>query len=209
MAWEVNNVIAAILVIGVISIAFKDNIFFKFVERIFIGITLGITLTAAYGVIVNNGIIPILQGNYLVIVADIMGLLLLSRFSKSYSWLSRYTLALIVGMSLAIFTRTAISALIIGSIAAVVNTPLITNNLLGTVSNLYAWVGLVAGLVYFVFTTGGIPKQGKPIFNIFSRIGRYTIMIYFGVYFGSTVLGRETVLLERISFVLRTFGIIP
>jgi hypothetical protein len=58
-------------------------------------------------------------------------------------------------------------------------------------------VGTFAGLLYFFFS-----KEHKGAFGTISRIGTWFLMITFGAAFGYTVMGRMSLLIGRIDFLM-------
>jgi hypothetical protein len=208
MALDLVTLVSAFFVICILSIAFRDNILYKFAERTFVGLMLGITITTSITVVINNGINPILKGQYFPIVAIILGLLLLTRLTPKQAWLGRYPIALITGLGLALWARSAVEANILQSIRPLMNSSLITTDVPRTAGMLFAWIGTIGGLSYFVFATGGMPKPLKPINDVLSRLGRYALMMYMGVAYAMTLMGRETLLLDRVLFLLRAFGLV-
>ena len=209
MAFEINNLVAAFFVIALWSILYKDTKLYRFAERTFVGITIGITIVSAYTTIKNNAFIPLTQGVYIVLIPIILGVLMLTRFSKKNAWLSRYPLVIVIGLGIALWTRTAIEGNIISNIKPILTTPIITPLFDKTLGNIYSWIGLVGGLFYFLFATTGLPSSTKKGAEYLNTIGRYIIMIMLGTSFANTLLGRSSMMLERVLFLLRTFGIVP
>ena len=209
MAWDLVTMMSALLVIFVMSIAFRDNILYKFAERTVVGLGIGIIVTNGVITIMNNAITPISKGQWLPIVAVVLGLMLLAKFIPGQIWITKYPLSLILGLGLALFVRSSIEANILGSIRPLMNTPIIGSNIWETLGNTYAFVGLIGGLTYFVFADRGIPKPLTPLFKDVGKIGRYVLMMYMGVSYAVVLLGRETLLLERVLFILRAFQIVP
>jgi hypothetical protein len=90
--------IAAICSIAVFSSVFKDNKVYQAAEHIFVGSGAGYALAQAYRNIVIQGWRPVFNdGRWLLIVPLLLGLLLYTRFIKGYEWLSRWSMAVLIG----------------------------------------------------------------------------------------------------------------
>ena len=96
--------IAALLTLGIFSFLYKDNPVYKFCEHLFVGVSAGywVVLTA------NSSIWPnLLQPlftnftagrNALLLIPLTLGILLFSRFFPRGDWLSRWSIAFILGV---------------------------------------------------------------------------------------------------------------
>jgi hypothetical protein len=73
--------------------------------------------------------------------------------------------------------------------------PLFTGNLLTTVDNLVLVVGTILSLSYFILS-----REQTGSWGTITRIGKYFILITLGAVFGSTVLGRMQIIIQRIQF---------
>ena len=99
------NIIVILLMLSVLSFVFKDNHFFKFTERLLVGVSAG------YGflIIFNAGFIkkiwvPLFYStgtnNFFqvmnIILPCLLGLLFFTSFSKKYGFLAKYPLAFLL-----------------------------------------------------------------------------------------------------------------
>jgi len=183
--------IAALLTLAIYSFLYKDNPFYKFAEYLLVGISIG------YGVSIywHNTIItkvynPLVhEKDFLVIIPLILGLLMFSRFFKSYSHLSRMPIAFIVGAGTGLSIPSSFEFLfkqVQGTMPASLD-----------VGNLIIIVGVITTLVYFFFS-----MEHKGFVGKVSRIGITFIMIAFGAAFGYTIMARISLLIGRIQFLL-------
>jgi hypothetical protein len=67
-------------------------------------------------------------------------------------------------------------------------------------NNLLVVIGVVSGLFYFYFS-----KAHKGVMGTISRIGIWILMVGFGAGFGLTVMGRVSLLVERVLFLKNYF----
>jgi len=103
--------VAAGLTLAIFSFLYKDNPFFKFGEHLYIGISVGYSIT----LLVFNFMIPkwwtplFREGRMSLLVPTALGLLIWTRFFPRFSWLSRWAFAFVVGFGAGIAIPRTIS----------------------------------------------------------------------------------------------------
>ena len=197
--WETIGIwLGAFLTLCIFSFLYKDNPFYKLAEHLFVGISAGYWATLEYHNVFRPNLWDPLtrEGKLLLIVPFIFGLLLFSRFTKKYSWLSRWPMALIIGIYAGITIVGYGSGDLILQIHANL-LPLWTDNWLTSVNNILLTVGVITGLIYFFFS-----KEHKGALGVGSKIGIWFLMISFGASFGYTVMSRMSLLIGRVYFLL-------
>jgi hypothetical protein len=141
----------------------------------------------------------------------ILGLLLLMRLSSKVGWLSRWSLAFIVGTTAGLNFIRYLRSDFIEQISSTMLPLLVdwrgfgaffSNLSLNTggqfVAILTNWViffGTICGIIYFFFS-----KEHTGAFGRASRVGIWVLMITFGAAFGYTVMGRISLLVGRLTF---------
>ncbi|MBN1902985.1 hypothetical protein JW926_16800 [Candidatus Sumerlaeota bacterium] len=93
--------VAAGITLAVYSFLYKDNPFYKLAEHLYIGVSTGYLIVIAW----NDAILPqfvvklFFQSPpaYVVLIPGIMGLMMYTRFIKGVSWVSRISLAFVIG----------------------------------------------------------------------------------------------------------------
>jgi hypothetical protein len=181
--------VGAITAIGIYSVLYKDNPFYRLVEHIFIGASAGIAVVVGFQTFKNTAWAPMLKGNYWLIVAMLLGLLLYARYFQSISWLNRLPLSLLMGTSAGVAMRGAVESQIVGQIGAtMVN--------LRSVNAWIIFLGTILSLSYFFLTwkLGGVSGWAP-------KWGRYFMMAAFGASFGNTVMGRVSAAIGRFQFI--------
>jgi hypothetical protein len=189
--------LGAFFTLCIFSFLYKDNPFYKLAEHVFVGISAG------YGVALEfqNVFLPNLwnpltkEGRLIMLVPFVLGLLLFTRFVSRISWLSRWSIGLLIG----IYSGIAIIGFGSGDLVAQIHGNLLPlwrgNNLLTLFNNWILTVGLITCLIYFFFS-----KEHKGSFGILARVGVYFLMISFGASFGYTVMSRMSLLIGRFYF---------
>jgi len=195
--------VSAVLTLLIFSFLYKDNPFYKFAEHLFVGISAGYGVALEYHNVflpnlwrpLNDVSIP-LANRLPLLLPFVFGLLLFTRFFEKISWLSRWSLALIIG----IFAGIAIIGYGSGDLVLQIHAnllPIWTDKWLTSFNNLLLTVGLITSLIYFFFS-----KEHKGAFGATARVGIWFLMISFGASFGYTVMSRMSLLIGRVYFLL-------
>jgi hypothetical protein len=200
--WETIGIwFGAFLTLCIFSFLYKDNPFYKLAEHLFVGISAGYWATLEYHNVFRPNLWDPLtrEGRLLLIVPFIFGLLLFSRFTKKYSWLSRWPMALIIGIYAGITIVGYGSGDLILQIHANL-LPLWTDHWFTSLNNILLTVGVITGLIYFFFS-----KEHKGALGAGAKVGIWFLMISFGASFGYTVMSRMSLLIGRVYFLLGTW----
>ncbi len=187
--------VGAVAAIGIYSVLYKDNPFYKLVEHVFVGASAGIAVVTGIQTFKNTAWAPMVKGNYWLIAPMLLGLLLYARYFQKVQWLNRMPLALLMGTSAGVAMRGAVESQIVGQLSATMV------NLAGKTfwAILNAWIiflGTILTLSYFFLTW----KSGKTA-GWGPKIGRYFMMAAFGAAFGNTVMGRVSAAIGRFQFI--------
>jgi hypothetical protein len=187
--------IAAFLTLCIFSFLYKDNPFYKFAERLVGGVATGYwTMLLFYTNFMDKVYSPIfVNGQFVYIIPALLGIMMWARFSKKFSWLSRYSIAFYIGISSGVSIPVSLYTYLFKQLEATIRTPL-TMSVAGLNMFLIV-VAVLAALVYFFFSTAH-----KGVFGAASKLGIYVIMIGFGAGFGLTVMGRIALLVQRVIF---------
>ncbi len=197
--------IAAFLTLCIFSFLYKDNPFYKFAERLVAGVATGYwTMLLFYTNFTDKVLTPIfVNAQYVYIVPTLLGVLMWTRFSKKFAWLSRYSIAFYIGISSGVAIPVSLYTYLFKQLEATIRTP-ISMSIAG-LNMLLIVIAVLSALIYFFFSTAH-----KGVFGAASRLGIYVIMIGFGAGFGLTVMGRVALLVQRIIFlkgyILGVFG---
>ncbi len=182
--------IAGILIIMLYSFLYKENPFFRFAEHLYIGVGAGHALVVGFGNVRNQGWTPLVSGNMMMIIPLILGILLYTRFFKSIAWISRLCISIPIGLGIGLALRGLPAAQILSQIRA-------TLVPLNSINNFILVFGVIGTLSYFFFTT----KQTKLVRGL-SEFGRWTMMVTFGITFGTAVFGQMSIYMGALYRVL-------
>lgn len=185
--------VGAIAAIGIYSVLYKDNPFYKLVEHVFVGASAGIAVVTGVQTFKNTAWAPMAKGNYWLVVPMLLGLLLYARYFGSVHWLNRIPLSFLMGTGAGVAMRGAVESQIVGQLSAtMVN--------LGSFNAWVIFLGTILSLSYFFLTW----KLGKTV-GWGPKIGRYFMMAAFGAAFGNTVMGRVSAAIGRFQFIFLTW----
>src|SRR5574341_996022 len=96
---DYGTVIAGILTLAILTFLYGDNPVYRMAESILVGVSIGYVLVITW----SNSIMDILyrplvhNGQLYLIVPLVFGLLMFGRFHRSTSFLSRYSMAVLIG----------------------------------------------------------------------------------------------------------------
>jgi len=195
----------AYLILSLFSFLYKDNPFYKFSEHIFAGLSAGYYVGLIWQtVIVQQLFNPILdEGEWMLIIPGILGVIMFARLIPKWSWVSRVSLAFVIGNTSGIYLMNALHGLIFKQMYATMGS--IAKGSGGGFADLLLAVVIVVGvvttLIYFYFS-----KEHKGVIGVTAKVGIWFIMISFGAHFGYTVMGRISLLIGRAEFLYYDWG---
>ncbi len=213
MATEILCVwIGAFITLCCFSFLYKDNPFYRFAESLFVGVSAGYYLSVVYfhqvlkpnllaklfPTFFNVGEAAKVAPDYWLIIPGFLGCLMLLRFSQKLAWVSRFTVAFVMGVSTGLTIVTSAQQYLIPQIAKAIKPIFIYGDIGQSISNTVLVVGSIACLFYFFFST----EHRGPVYGNLAKIGIWFLMISFGASFGATVMGRISLLIGRFAFLL-------
>jgi len=198
--------LAALFTIWIYSIAFRDNPFFKFAEHTFVGAAAGHSLVYGVDNIIRYGWAPLTAGNMLYAIVFILGIIMYMRYHKSYFWVSRVPMALIVGIGIGLTLRSTVTSEFIAQIISTAGMKVLGLDAWTGFSNLLFIIITLATVYYFVFT---YPRVHGGSLGIIPKIAKYGMMAAFGYSFANTVLSRFNMIYGRIDFLIYTWLVLP
>lgn len=190
--------IQALLIIMFMSQLYKDNFLYRFSEYTLIGVSVGHGSVLVYNNIVSMVYTPItVKGEFILLVPILLGFLIWTRLSKRYGWVSRWPMAVILGVATALAVRGAVKTQIYDQIVATVNLAVIQPTALATVNNFITLVTAICTVMYFLYF-----KEQKGAYGLAAKIGRITLMATFGNGIAMLFTSRVASLLAQMQFLL-------
>lgn len=204
------------LTLSTFSFLYKDNPFYRFAEHLVVGVSAGYFVI----ILIYNGLIPNLFNHLLVsgtftpkfdewwyVIPLILGLLMWTRFSKNYSWISRYPIGLYIGIATGIAIPLEMRNRVVQQVVGTVEKTSFDLDKAGMLGigegywDILLVILVVSALIYFFFS-----KEHKGWFGGMAKIGIYTLMIGFGASFGYTVMARISLFIQRVQFIRDWFS---
>lgn len=201
--------IGALLTVFTFSFLYKDNPFYKFAEHLVVGVSAGYFVV----LLIRTNLVPIISQKMFVadrgweldqwwyIIPLILGVMMWARFSKRLSWISRYPLALYIGIASGLTIPLELKNRVVEQLQATVlkfKFDMSNPDFLGVpqgVWDIVVVIGVISCLIYFFFS-----KEHKGWFGGSAKVGIYTLMIAFGASFGYTVMARISLFIQRIQY---------
>ena len=228
MSTDIEIWVGALFTLFILSFLYKDNPFFRFAESAFGGISMGYFINLTFkNTFVPNLIAPLFHSgpaysaesypvhttaHWLLVVPLLLALILYTRYIPKIAWVSRFALAVYVGYYAGLGMMQKLQGEVLPQSADTIRSfwrypaehlPLWVNAQTHTVSvgewisSLIFVVGVLAVLVYFFFSA-----EHKGFVGGTGRLGIWFLMISFGAAFGYTIMGRVSILIGRVIFLL-------
>jgi len=204
--------VSAFLTLATFSFLYRDNPFYKIAEHLVVGVSAGYFVVILW----HNGLVPNLfqrlqDGDWYYLwlnsskpwylIPTILGALMWTRFSRNYAWVSRWPLALYIGIATGVAIPLEMANRVNRQLYATM-AHINWDNFWGSgfldpaagYSQIIIFAGSIAALFYFFFS---MPHKG--VFGGVARFGIWMLMIGFGATFGLTVMGRISLFINRIQ----------
>jgi len=221
--WQVW--VAALLTLAILSFLYKDNPVYKFAEHLFVGVSAGYYIVLNFWTVVLPNVIdplcrsllgfdPVTRaavheaggplaaslGDYRAwfLLPLALGLLLFTRLSTKLDWMSRVSLAVIIGVYAGLKTTGFAQGDLVAQVQASLQSLWLHGDLWGSVNAILFTVGLLTSLLFFFYS-----REHKGALGASSRLGMWFLMVSFGAGYGYTVMSRVSLLIGRFQFLLQ------
>ncbi|MGE5195636.1 MAG: hypothetical protein ACM3U2_24345 [Deltaproteobacteria bacterium] len=210
--------VSAFFTLAVLSFLYRDNVFYKIAESIYVGVAAGWAMVSAgfWEAIVPKLLANLAPGlmrawalpeldkskepSLVYLVPLVLGIMLLWRLAPRGAWIARWPLAFIVGTFAGIKLIGSFDADFVSQIrSTIIPLVVITHggqvDVWSSLRNLGVVFGVLSCLTYFFFSLEHRGFGGR-----IARVGVWYLMITFGASFAFTVMGRIALLAARIEF---------
>jgi hypothetical protein len=194
--------IAAVLTLFIFSFLYKDNPLYKFAEHLFVGVSVGyIIVQQFWQVLYPNLVVPLTAADtparWKFVVPAILCVFLFTRFWAKIAWLSRFAIAIIIGVYAGAKTTGFAQAEVVAQVQATMLNLWDPANVVSSINNIVLVVGVICTLVFFFFST-----EHKGAVGGAAKLGIWYLMVSFGAAYGFTVMSRISLLIGRFQFLL-------
>jgi hypothetical protein len=191
-----GDILAAVLTLAIFSFLYRDNPVYKAAEHLFVGIAAGYFLALQYRqVFLPNLWNPLYRESDLIhLIPLALGALLFMRLIPRFSWLSRWSMGVLIGA----FSGLQVIGFAQGDLVNQIGANILslnTGNAGENLTNALLVVGLLASLFYFFFST-----EHRGAAGAIAKVGIWFLMISFGASYGFTVMARISLLIGRLQF---------
>lgn len=219
-SWSIYTVlVGGIATLAVFSFLYKENSVYRFFEHLFIGIAAGYAPIYTIRDNLWPRILEPMLGYNIIYFPDgttsaayepwrliyilplLFGLLYYFIYSKRNAWLAKIVIGFSLGASAGLTFQGFFASVvpqIVTSFKSLVVYSAGQFDLWLSLNNLLFVYTLIAVMLYFLFS---FRFESKALRGI-NHSGRWLMMICFGAFFGSTVMARLALLIERLQFVL-------
>ena len=197
--WELFQVwLVAFFTLALFSFMYRDNPIYRVAEHIFAGLTAGYQVGLIWDTIIIQQLWdPMLGGQWWKFIPGILGVLMFSRLTGKWSWVSRTSLAFVMGTTAGIFLISELHGRVLPQMQDTM-LPLDGGDGFGaTLLSVIVVTGVLSTLIYFYFS-----KEHTGALGATAKLGIWFIMIAFGAHFGYTVMGRVSLLIGRVQFLI-------
>ena len=194
--------LAAALTLFIFSFLYRDNPFYKFAEHLFVGVSAGyVVVQQFWQVLWPNLLQPLTAAGtddrWKYVVGVVLCVLLFTRLFSRISWLSRFTIAALIGTFAGLKVTGFAQAEVIEQVRATMVPLWIAGDPGASFNHLVLVVGVITTLVFFFFS-----KEHKGVIGGTAKLGIWYLMVSFGAAYGFTVMSRISLLIGRFQFLL-------
>ncbi|MCW4048674.1 MAG: hypothetical protein NWE89_02950 [Candidatus Bathyarchaeota archaeon] len=185
------------LIFSTLSMLYKDNVFFRVGQMAVMGSSIAHFILYNMKNVYNNAWTPLMNGDIMMIIPLILGLLMYTRLRRSTAWLARYPSSVLVGIGTGVMVAGTVSGQILDQIAVTMTDVLNWNTSGGSLINaIIIAVGVVTSITFFVFTKEHTGVVGKS-----ASIGRKFLMISLGANWSGELVWYLTQLVGRLMYI--------
>ncbi|MBD3163328.1 MAG: hypothetical protein GF346_12685 [Candidatus Eisenbacteria bacterium] len=193
--------IAAFLTLCIFSFLYRDNPFFRFAESVFAGVSLGYYVGQEASQTIAPNLVEPLFGDFAnnidLVIPALVGVNLYTRYIPKINWWARWSLAIYVGYFVGVNMVQKLHGEVLPQMQNTIVPFTLAGGWMGLVQNAVLLIGVLAVLMYFFFSL-----EHKGVVGGASRLGVWYLMIGFGAAFGYTVMGRVSLLIGRMDFLI-------
>ena len=204
--------IQALGTLAIFSILYRENPVSRFFEHLLVGVSVGYGVGVGWTNIFYPNFVGPLSGqegqpvNLWWLLCVIPGLMWYFQLSKTKHWISKLVICTFMGMGCGMAFKGVFNILLgdrgqitqaIQPVFGVFADRVPPGGVWADVSGLLMLVISLCVLSYFFFS---FRHERNPLLRVSSRAGRYFLMVCFGAVFGTTVQGRMSLLIDRLSF---------
>ena len=230
LALQMKLILQVFFTLAVFSFLYRDSPLYRLAEHAFVGVAAGYVVVLEFHTVImpnlvrplrDEGIAGLMDpqrsaGPLFLVIPAVLGLMTFCKFYSRTAWLARWPMAVVIGY----FSGAAIIGSAQGDLIPQVQAnllPIVRSGafgrftgepglftLLDVLYNPILIVGTFCCLVYFFFS-----KEHRGVTGGTAAVGICFLMVSFGASYGSTVMTRVSLFLERAYFLLKEQTSLP
>lgn len=202
-------ILGGLITLAIFSFLYRDNPLYKLAEHVAVGVSVGfIVVNYYYNVFKPKVWDNVLHnGQYDYLIPLVLGVLLFSRFVPKWGWMSRWSLAFLLGAGSGLAIPNTLESRVLQQMEGAIRPLFVLDggggawmHFLRSANAIFLFVGTVACLLFFLFSVEHKGSVGRLAY-----FGRLCLMAGFGASFGYTVMARVSLLIGRVQYMTRDF----
>lgn len=187
---------AVLIILAAFSFIVKDNPFFRIAEAVMVGTTAGVFAAQGLENLKKLALIPLINnGQYISIIPMLLGILLFTRISKRYGFMSRIPIAIMLGAGAGVAIGKSIATEIIGQAYGLFKP--MPSSLFEIMNALIIFICTIAVLLLFTYT-----RSHTGALSVVTRTGRYALMLGLGVIYAGHIYARAAWILPALQIII-------
>jgi hypothetical protein len=206
--------LGAVLTLLIFSYLLGDNPLYRLALHIFIGASVAYVCVVALHSVIVPSLLPPDSANsddrllwVISLIGALFGVLLLMGNIRGLSQLSRVSVAILLGVGVAV----ALGGAVLGTLtpqldaatAPAIPEPPVAPDVLEPLGQVVAVIGTATGLIVFAFTSRRLAlRPVNQLLDAGARIGRWFILIGFGAAFGGVLAASLAFFADRVQYLI-------
>ena len=197
---QLGVLVSAILIVSQLSLIAGDNFFFKWSTRLVIGFS--VIHAQIWGLYWSNryAIEPIMKGELIWIIPLVLGLMMYTRLSKKYAWISKYPMGLQLGVGFGVVVVSMIRSQILDQIRMTITDITGASSPYVLLNGLLVFIGTITVTTFFFFT-----KEHTGILGKSAYVGRAFIMASIAVIWAGDYIWAMSMMAGQLQYLIRDF----
>lgn len=192
MAIDFLTTLQVVLTLMIWSYYIKSNIIYDIAITIYGGCTIGYLSVEALQNIWYKNVVPLSNRDYIQILPLALAVMLFLGLFKKFNFVARYPSVIGVAMNL-------------GSTAAGAILAQIYRQVIIPVTNVDTAITAIIVIIIMIYFTSTLKVMEKGVLKYVSTLGRYLMMLSFGLTFGGGLLTGFSGIIERIQYIFWTW----
>jgi hypothetical protein len=200
---DISIWISALLVLAVLSGLYRETVFYKIAEALFIGISSGYFFCLWFFSVIKPAAVDTISGQWHLLIPILAGMMVLvfreSKLAKILALPVSFLAGIFIALNFIIYFRTYIMDMISASVfPLVVYSEGRTIDYGSTLNSLVSFVGTLSVLMFFVARRYPDIKMIKG----YGEIGRFYLLVAIGASLSYTLLSRIILFAGRLDFLI-------